>query len=173
MSQTNRLYDWLAVFGFGLGPNFPGFSCLIPRQRNNSLGLVGPMTYTHGFRGLPKGSKEDRCHRSLHTGTVRWGSAEPRRVRELLTLNKRRFSLCQRSAKEDVHALPHLAPGSIVRVDERRSKELLPDGKNNAEGRIFLLSTASVSSCSLTTWCSKKARIMLHSPQRSLRTTWS
>jgi len=33
----------------------------------------------------------------------------------------------------------NLAPGSIVRVDERRSEELLSVKKNNAEKRLFLV----------------------------------
>jgi hypothetical protein len=65
----------------------------------------------------------------------------------------------------DVHAFPHLAPGSVVRVDERRSEELLSGGKNNAEGRIFLVEHGSGFTCSQLLVL-EKDRIMLHSPRR-------
>src|SRR5208283_234137 len=89
-------------------------------------------------------------------------SATPRRAKELLSLSKRRF-LYGKVGEGDVHAFPHLTPGSIVRVDERRSEELLSGGKNSVETRFFLVEHASGFTCSQLVML-EKDRIMLHSP---------
>ena len=156
-----RLYDWLAVFGFDLG-QISRIQLLIPRQRTSLLdsSVYDLYAWIPWFAERLKGGQMPPI---APLGQF-LGPAEPRRARELLTLNKRRF-LYAKVGEEDVHALPHLAPGSIVRVDERRSKELLPDGKNNAEGRIFLVEYGFGFTCSRL-MVLEKDRIMLHSPQR-------
>ena len=156
-----RLYDWLAVFGFDLG-QISRLQLLIPRQRTTLLdsSVYDLYAWIPWFAERLKGGQMPPI---APLGQF-LGPAEPRRARELLTLNKRRF-LYAKVGEEDVHALPHLAPGSIVRVDERRSKELLSDGKNNAEGRIFLVEYGFGFTCSRL-MVLEKDRIMLHSPQR-------
>ncbi|MHB8500723.1 MAG: hypothetical protein ACYDCG_12055 [Candidatus Acidiferrales bacterium] len=156
-----RLYDWLAVFGFDLD-HISRLQLLIPRQRTT---LLDSSVYDmHAW--IPWFA--DR----VDTGQVPpiaplgqfLASAKPRRVAELLALNQRRFLYC-RVGEGDVHAFPHLAPNSVVRVDERRSKELLAEGKRGAEGQIFLVEHGSGFTCSKLL-LREKDRIMLHSPQR-------
>ena len=156
-----RLYDWLAVFGFDLD-HISRLQLLIPRQRTTPLdsSVYDDHAWIPWFADRP------------NTGPVApiaplgqfLASATPRRAAELLALGKRRFLYC-RVGEGDVHAFPHLAPGSVVRVDERRSKELLSDGKNNAEGRIFLVEHSFGFTCSQLVVL-EKDRIMLHSPER-------
>ena len=156
-----RLYDWLAVFGFDLD-QISRLQLLIPRQRTT---LLDSSVYDL-YEWIPWFAER------LKAGPVPpiaplghfLGAEEPRRARELLTLNKRRF-LYAKVGEEDVHAVPHLAPGSIVRVDERRSKELLSNEKNNDEGRIFLVEYGFGFTSSRLVVLGKD-KIILHSPHR-------
>src|SRR5260370_4749932 len=156
-----RLYDWLAVFGFDLDV-ISRLRLLVPRQRTTLLD--SSVHDTHAW--IPWFAD------SLHAGPVPpiaplgqfLASAAPRRAAELLALSKRRFLYCK-VGEGDVHAFPHLAPGSVVRIDEQRSKELLSDGKNHAEGRIFLIEHGFEFTCSQLVVL-EKDRIMLHSQQR-------
>jgi hypothetical protein len=83
---------------------------------------------------------------------------------DLLAPSKRRF-LYGKVGEEDLHAFPHLAPGSIVRVDTQRSEELLSDTKVNAERRVFFVEHNFGCTCSQVVMLAK-GRVMLHSPQR-------
>ena len=157
-----RLYDWLVVFGFDLD-QISRLQLLIPRQRTTLLDSSVYDLYAW-VPWLAERIKEGQVPPIAPLGQF-LGAAEPRRARELLALNKRR-SLYAKVGEEDMHAFPHLAPGSIVRVDERRSKELLSDGKNNAEGRIFLVEYGFGFTCSRLVVL-EKDRIMLDSPQRN------
>jgi hypothetical protein len=156
-----RLYDWLAVFGFELD-HISRLQLLIPRQRTTLLdsSVYDVYAWIPWFADRP------------NTGPVPpiapvgqfLALATPRRAAELLALSKRRF-LYGKVGEGDLHAFPHLAPGSIVRIDERFSKELLSHGKNNAEGRTFLIEYGLGFTCSRLVVL-EKDRIMLHSPQR-------
>ena len=156
-----RLYDWLAVFGFDLDQIFR-LSLLIPRQRTTLLdsSVYDVHAWVPWFAGRP------------NTGQVPpiapvgqfLASATPRRAAELFALNKRKF-LFAKVGEGDVHAFPHLAPGSIVRIDERRSKELLSEGRYNSDPRLFLVEHGSGYTCSQLV-ALEKDRIMLHSPER-------
>ncbi len=156
-----RLYDWLAVFGFDLDV-ISRLRLLVPRQRTTLLD--SSVHDTHAW--IPWFA--DRLHAGPVPPIAPLGqflaSAAPRRAAELLALSKRRFLYCK-VGEGDVHAFPHLAPGSVVRIDEQRSKELLSDGKNHAEGRIFLIEHGFEFTCSQLVVL-EKDRIMLHSQQR-------
>ena len=156
-----RLYDWLAVFGFDLG-QISRLQLLIPRQRTTLLdsSVYDLYAWIPWFAERLKGGQVPPI---APLGQF-LGTAGPRRARELLTLNKGRF-LYAKVGEEGVHALPHLAPGSIVRVDQRRSKEQLSDGENNAEGPIFLVECGFGFTCARLVVL-EKDRIMLDSPQR-------
>ena len=156
-----RLYDWLAVFAFDLD-QISRLQLLIPRQRTTFL---DPSVYdVHAW--IPWFA--DRPNNGPVPPIAPLGqflaSAGPRRAAELLALSKRRFLYCK-VGEGDVHAFPHLAPGSVVRVDERLSEELLSDGKNNAEGRVFLVEHGFGLTCSQFAVLDKD-RILLQAPQR-------
>jgi hypothetical protein len=156
-----RLYDWLAVFGF----NLDHVSCLqvlTPRQRTT---LLDSSIYDmHAW--IPWFA--DRPNKGPVPPIAPVGqflvSATPRRAAELLALNKRRF-LYAKIGEGDLLAFPHLAPGSIVRIDERRSGELLPEGGNKYGLRLFLVEHGSGYTCSQLQVLEKN-RIMLHSTER-------
>ncbi len=155
-----RLYDWLAVFGFELD-KISRVRLLIPRQRTT---LLDSTVYdTHAW--IPWFAERPIAGLLPPIAPLRQllASAKPRRAKELLSLSKRRF-LYGKVGEGDVHAFPHLAPGSIVRVDVRRSEELLTDGENMAERPFFFVEHASGFTCSQL-MVLEKDRIMLHSPQ--------
>jgi len=156
-----RLYDWLAVFGFDLD-KISRLRLLIPKQRTT---LLDSTVYdTHAW--IPWFAERPIAGQVPPIAPLRQllASAKPRRAKELLALSKRKF-LYGKVGEGDVHAFPHLAPGSIVRVDKRRSEELLTDGKNIAETRFFLVEHVFGFTCSQLVML-EKDRIMLHSPQR-------
>jgi hypothetical protein len=156
-----RLYDWLAVSGFDLDHN-SRLQLLIPRQRTT---LLDPSVYdVHAW--IPWFADRPNTGQVPPIAPVGQfvASARPRRAAELLALSKRRFLYCK-VGEGDVYAFPRLAPGSIVRIDERRSGELLSEGKNNSEPRLFLVEHGSGFTCSQLLVL-EKDRIMLHSPER-------
>jgi len=156
-----RLYDWLAAFGFELD-RISKLQFSIPRQRTT---LLDSSVYDlHAW--IPWFA--DRSNKGLLPPIAPLGQflgpAAPKRAAELLALNHRRFLYCK-VGEGDLHAVPPLAPGSIVRVDQGRSGELLSKGKNNSEPRLFLVEHGSGFSCSQLLALGKD-RIVLHSPQR-------
>jgi hypothetical protein len=156
-----RLYDWLAVFGFDLD-HISRLQLLIPRQGTT---LLDSSVYdTHAWIPWFAERLNVRQVPAIAPLGQFLASATPRRAAELLALNKRRFLYC-RVGGGDVHAFPHFAPGSIVRIDEQRSGEVVSEGKNNAEWRIFLVEHGLGFTCSRLVVL-EKDRIMLHSPQR-------
>jgi hypothetical protein len=156
-----RLYDWLAVFGFDLD-KISRLRLLIPRMGTTLLDSV--VYDTHAwvpwFAERPKAGPVPPI---APLGQF-LASATPRRSGELVALSKKSF-LYGKVGEADVQAFPHLAPGSIVRIDERCSKELLSNRKNKAEGRIFLVEHGLGFTCSQLVVL-EKDRILLHSPQR-------
>ena len=156
-----RLYDWLAVFGFDLD-HISRLQLLIPRQRTT---LLDPSVYDVQA-WIPWFA--DRPNTKQVPPIAPMGqflaSARPRRAAELLALSKRRFLYCK-VGEGDVLAFPHLAPGSIVRIDERRSGELLSERKNNSEPQLYLVEHRSGFACSKVLVL-ERDRIMLHSPER-------
>src|SRR5580692_4902799 len=156
-----RLSDWLAVFGFDLD-QISRLQLLIPRLRTTLLdsSVYDLHAWIPWFADRPS------------TGPVPpiaplgqfLASATPRHAAELLVLNKKRF-LYAKVGEGDVLAFPHLAPYSIVRIDERRSEKLLSEGRSNHAPRLFLVEHASGYTCSELLVLDKD-RIVLHSPER-------
>jgi hypothetical protein len=156
-----RLQDWLAVFGFQLD-HISRQQLLIPRQRTTLLdsSVHDAHAWIPWFADRPMA----RPLPPIAPVGQFLASTGPRRAAELLALNKRRFLYCK-VGEGDVHALTHFAPGSVVRVDERRSNELLSTGKNSPERRIFLVEHGSGLTCAQLLVL-ENDRIMLHSQQR-------
>jgi hypothetical protein len=157
-----RLSAWLAVLGFDLDL-ISRLRLLIPRQRTT---LLDSTVYdTHAWvpwfaeRPEPPGTVPPIAPLGQFLAC-----APPRRAKDLLAMNRRRF-LYAKVGEGDLHAFPHFAPGSIVRVDERTSKELLSEAKNSAGRRFFLVEHGSGFTCSQLVVL-EKDRIMLQSPQR-------
>jgi len=92
---------WL--FSDSTWAKFPRIQLLIPGN-DNSLGLRGYDLYAW-IPWFAERLKEDRCHRSLHWDSS-WGPAEPRRARELLTLNKRQILLAKVGEEESTRFQP-------------------------------------------------------------------
>jgi len=156
-----RLYDWLAVFGFDLG-HISQLQLMIPRRRTTVLdsSVHDIHAWIPWFADRPNKGPAPLI---APVGQL-LASAAPRRATELLALGKRRF-LYYKVGEADVYAFPRLTPGSVVRVDERRSGELLSEGKNNSEPRLFLVEHGFGYTCSQLLML-EKDRIILHSPAR-------
>ena len=156
-----RLYDWLRVFGFDLDQT-SRLQLLIPGQRTTLLdsSVYDPHAWIPWFAG--------RLNQGPAPPIAPMGqllaSATPRRAAEVLALNKTRFLYCK-VGEGDVLAFPHLAPGSIVRIDERRSGERPSEWTNNSGPRLFLVEHGSGYTCSQLL-ALEKDRILLHSPER-------
>jgi hypothetical protein len=155
-----RLCDWLAVFGFDLDA-ISHLQLLVPRQRTTLLDSSVYDTYAWApwFAERPRAGPVPPIAPLGQFLT----SAGPRRATELLALSKRRF-LYGKVGQEDVLAFPHLAPGSIFRVDAKRSGELVSATNANAETRLFLVEHGSGFTCSQLVVL-EKGTIMLHSTQ--------
>lgn len=156
-----RLTDWLTVFGFDLD-RIARLRLLIPRQATT---LLDSSVYDlHTW--IPWLADRPRAGPVLPIAPLGQflAPAGPRRAVALLGLNKRSF-LYAKVGGGDVYAFPHLAPGSIVRVDERRSGELLAEEKNNSAPRLFLVEHGAGFACTQLLRLGKD-RILLHSPER-------
>jgi hypothetical protein len=153
-----RLCDWLAVFGFRLDV-IPQLQALISRQRTV---LLDSSVYD-GQAWIPW--FVERSHVQPIQCITPLGqllkSASPTRVGQLLSLNKRRF-LYAKVGHEDSLAFPDLAPGSIIRVDARRSEELLSRTKSALDRPIFFVEHALGFACSRLVPLGK-GRVMLSS----------
>jgi hypothetical protein len=155
-----RLYDWLAVFGFDLDQTFR-LPLLLPRQRTTLLdsSVYDVQAWIPWFADRPSTGQIPAI---APLGQF-LASATPRRAAELVARNKRRF-LYGKVGEGDVHAFPHLAPGSIIRIDKHWSKELLSEGKDNVDQRFFLVEHGLGWICSQVVSLGKD-RIVLHSPR--------
>lgn len=156
------LSDWLEVFGIDLDLIFR-LQLLMPRKRTTLLNatIYGTQAWTPWFgdRFIPGPVPPIAPLGQL------LAKASPRRAESLLALNRRKF-LYAKVGDEDVHAFPHLAPGSIVRADVAALKEMPPEAKTNPERRLFLLEQSSGWTCSQFVRLAE-GRIMLRCPQRS------
>lgn len=156
-----RLYDWLAVFGFDLDHIFR-LQLLISRQRTTLLdsSIYDVQAWIPWFVDRPNQAPVPPI---APLGQL-LAPARPKLAAELLALNKRTFLYCK-VGEGDVHAFPHFAPGSIVRIDERRSGELPSEGHNNSKSRLFLIEHGSGFTCSQLLVLDKD-RIILYSSER-------
>ncbi|MHB8676377.1 MAG: hypothetical protein ACYDCE_07895 [Candidatus Acidiferrales bacterium] len=156
-----RLWDWLTVFGFHLD--------LIPRLRllapvHRTVLLDSSVYDAHAW--IPWFAERRPAAPVPPIAPLRQllTLAAPRRAVNLLALNTRRF-LYGKVGAADAHALPHFAPGSIVRVDARRSEELLSGAKAKVENRFFFVEHSFGWTCAQVVVLAKD-RVILHSEQR-------
>lgn len=156
-----RLSDWLAVFGFDLDLIFR-LRLLISRRQTTLLDstIYDTQAWIPWFAARELDGPVPPIAPLGHF----LASTEPRRAARLLALNKKRFHY-GKVGEEDAHALPHFAPGSIVRVDAQRADELLSDAKTREEKPFFLVEHEFGSNCAQLVRLGKD-RVLLHSPQR-------
>ena len=138
-----RLCDWLAVFGFHLD--------VIPRQlqvlfRRPHSWIPRFATRKNGFRGFL-----DRPYLELIPPIAPLGQllthGAPTRAGQLDPLSHARF-LYAKVGYEDSLAFPDLMAGSIIRIDARRSTELLSYGGTTTDKVIFFVDYALGFTCS-------------------------
>jgi hypothetical protein len=155
-------YDWLKVFGFDLD-HISRLRLLAPRQRTTLL----DSTVYDLHEWIPWFAERPRAVPVPPIAPLgQFLDLEmPRRAGELVKLSKRRF-LYGKVGEGDLHAFPQLAPGSIFRVDELHSNELLSGGGDNAERRTFLVEHGLGFTCSRLDVL-EKGSILLRSSQRS------
>lgn len=138
-----RLCDWMAVFGFRLD-DIPRLQLGIPWRRTVLLdtSVYDEDQWTPWFA--------ERLPDSPIPAIAPLGQllklGAPRRARELLALNKRRF-LYAKVGREDVSAFPTLAPGSIARIDVRRKPDLLSVPGPSPNKNIFLVENGPTLNC--------------------------
>jgi hypothetical protein len=153
-----RLCDWMAVFGFRLD-NIPRLQLGLPSRRTI---LLDTSVYDE-YQWIPWFN--ERQPHSFLPDIAPLGQllklGVPRRARELLALNKRRF-LYAKVGREDVFAFPALASGSIVRIDVQRKLDLssLPGPSPNQN--IFLVENGPTLNCAHVR-CLGKNQISLYS----------
>jgi hypothetical protein len=138
-----RLCDWMAIFGFHLD-DIPRLQLGIPWHRTVLLdaSVYDEDEWTSWFAG--------NLHESFLPPIAPLGQllklGTPRRARELLSLNKRRF-LYAKVGREDVFAFPTLAPASIARIDVRRIPDLVSAPGPTPSQNIFLLENGPNLNC--------------------------
>ena len=155
-----RLFDWLALFGCDL-EQIPRLRVLIRRQRTTLLdsSVYDPYTWVPWFAG----TSNDAPVPPIAPLKGFLPTASPKRAMELLALNKRRF-LYGKVGEDDLYALPSLASGSVVRIDQARTEVVLNPGRN-AESPFFFVEHAAGFTCSRLVVLAKD-RVLLHSQQR-------
>lgn len=157
-----RLTDWLAVFGFDLDA-ISALRLLIPRRHTT---LIDSEVYdTHAWIPWFAVRQHARTVPRIAPLGQLLGSGAPRRAIDLLALDKSRF-LYGRVGEADVYALPQFAPGSIVRVDARRSQDPLSQSQPTGQAPFFLVEHESGYNCSQLVLLAKD-RVLLHSPRHA------
>jgi hypothetical protein len=155
-----QLRDWFAVFGFDLDL-IPRLRLLARRKRTT---LLDTTVYDlHAW--IPWFVSRERAISPPPIAPLGQilRSAPPMRATDVLALGNRKF-LYGKVGEEDIYALPHLAPGSIVRVDPRRSEELAAELRQRSEKQLFFVEHDFGCTCSQLVLLAKD-RILLHSPE--------
>jgi hypothetical protein len=149
------------VFGFNLDV-ISRVQLLIRRQQTTVLDstVYDPDAWIPWFAERPAAGVARSIAPLAHLLT--W--AAPRRAKELLALNKKKF-LYARVGERDLYALPYFVPGSIVRVNARTVEEQPLGHNSNGEGPFFLIEHDFGPSCSRLIRLGKD-RVLLHCPQR-------
>jgi hypothetical protein len=155
-----RLSDWFRVFGFDLDL-IPRLRLLVPRKRST---LLDSHVYdVHAW--IPWFA--DRTPSVPSPPIAPLGQllarAAPQRAADLLALGEKKF-LYAKVGEDDVYAFPYLTPGSIVRVDPRRSEEVSSDARLAGEKQLFFVEHDFGYSCSQLVMLAKD-RLVLHSPE--------
>jgi hypothetical protein len=155
-----RLSDWLSVFGFDLDA-IPRLQCMVPRTRTVILdsSVYDTECWIPRFAESPT-SEFPETIAPLRQFLV---PAVPVRARELLTPGEARF-LYAKVGQEDFLAFPEIGPGSIVRIDTGRAKEMPSLAKNHSDNRIFLIEHDLGFACTRLSSLGNN-RITLRSPQ--------
>jgi len=156
-----RLPDWLTIFGFDLD-RILSLQLLIPRRRTVVLDstIYDPQRWIPWFMDRARHEAQLPSVAPLSRLLV---AASVRRAAELLASTEGQF-LYALVGEEDVHAMPHFVPGSIVRADTRRCKDLSNDA-NASQATFFLVEHEQGWTCSRL-FALGKNRVLLHCPQR-------
>jgi hypothetical protein len=130
-----RLCDWLAVFGFRLD-DIPKLQLQIPLRRTVLLdsSIYDEDQWIPWF--VERLSESSLPGIAPLAQVLKLGPS--RRASELLALNKRRF-LYAKVGSENTFAYPDLMPGSIARIDVRRTPDPLPTLGPSTSKSIFLV----------------------------------
>lgn len=155
-----RITDWLSVFGFDLDA-LPALQLHISRDRTVVLDstVYDTEAWIPWFR---EKSGTAPVPPIAPLGQV-LARAAPVQAKKLLGIAGTKF-LYAKVGREDSLAFPELVPGSIVRIDPRRSKEALSSGKDCSDKRIFLVEHESGFACSRLS-SPGSGRVLLRSPQ--------
>jgi hypothetical protein len=155
-----RVSDWLAVFGFDLDA-IPWLQSILPKKRTVILDstVYDTDTWIPWFA--------EKLGSEIKAAIVPLGQLliphAPVTAKELLALEESRF-LYAKVGQEDSLAFPEIGPGSIIRIDAERSREVPSPAKNFSDKRIFVVEHEFGFACSRL--CSLgKGRITLRSPQ--------
>lgn len=155
-----RLSDWMAVFGFD--PDLISRLQLGIAFRRTVL-LVSALHDTLAWIPWFEERKRPLPPPAVAPLGQLLKRREAKRAEEILALNKRRF-LYARVGEEDLFALPHFAPRSIVRADPERSGEFLRDSGTSRERPHFLVEHEHGWNCSRVVPLAKD-KVLLHSEQ--------
>jgi hypothetical protein len=155
-----RLSDWLAVFGFDLDA-IPRLQCMVPRNRT----VILDSSVYDSECWIPWFAEKPACEFPETIAPLGQFLAPgvPVRARELLPPGEARF-LYAKVGQEDVLAFPDIGPGSIVRIDTGRAKEIPSLAKNHSDNRIFLIEHDLGFACTRLSSLGNN-RITLRSPQ--------
>jgi hypothetical protein len=155
-----RLSDWFLAFGIDLDL-IPTLRLLVPRKRSTLLD-----SSVYDLRAwIPWFA--DRARTGPPPPIAPLGQllarAVPLRATDLLALGEKRF-LYGKVGQQDVYAFPHLAPGSVVRIDPARSGGAALDPEPGDATRLFFVEHDFGYSCSQLVVLAKD-RVVLHSPE--------
>jgi hypothetical protein len=155
-----RLSDWFQVFGFDLDL-IPRLHLLVPRKRST---LLDSRVYD-SQAWIPWFANRERSIPAPPIAPLGQllARAAPRRAAELPARGDMKF-LYAKVGEEDVYAFPHLAPGSVIRLDPRRTEEVSRDAGLTGEKRLFFVEHDFGYSCSQLVMLAKD-RLVLHSPE--------
>ena len=141
--SQHRLCDWLQVFGFRLD-NIPKLQLLIPSRNTFILdsSVYDEEQWVPWFTDtLPQSPPLVMTPLAQILRPDR-----PKRARELLLFNKRRF-IYAKIGQDDPFAFPALAPGSIARIDVPFKSAQFPSSGPSASKRIFLVQSGPFLYC--------------------------
>lgn len=156
-----RLPDWLAIFGFDLDRTLR-LQMLAPRRRTIVLDseVYDPQAWVPWFADR---ARNEAAIPPIAPLSQLLAAAPARRAAELLAPSEGQF-LYALVGEEDVHAIPHFTPGSIVRADRHRCEVLPADEVSAARRTFFLVEHEQGWTCSRLTALGKN-RVLLHCPQ--------
>jgi hypothetical protein len=142
-----RISDWLAAFGFRLD-DIPRLQLLIPWRRTVLLdSSVYDLEQEIPWFDDKAGELERPALAPLGQFLI---PSAPKRAKDLLALNKRKF-LYAKIGYEDTFAFPTLLPGSVARINVQYSPELGNSLELTNCKRIFLVQHGLALNCGYLT----------------------